>query len=263
MKLIPLGTNGFFPTFGRQTACFAIPMGTTLIILDAGSGLFRLAESEGSKLLAGVSDVHIFLSHYHLDHTFGFYSAFKLLQGKKVTVYAESDKKVFADLAKEYFPIDFGKEYANFNWKKLEVGENNIIDDYKVNTRKQYHRGSGSLAFKFKFKKDKVLSYATDNEPTWESIEFIKGSDLLLHEHYLSGDEILGKSNAKLEEHFDGKHTTTVGAAIIAKEAQVGKLALIHHYPFYDNERLEKQLRIAQSIFSKTVLAKDLESIEF
>lgn len=262
MKLIPLGTNGFFATYGRQTACFAIPMGPTLIIIDAGSGLFRLGEKEGNKLLVGVSDVHLFLSHYHLDHTFGFYAAFKLLHGKKVTVYAESDKKVFADLAKDYFPIDIEKEYANFSWNKIRVGKNKI-DNYTVDVRKQYHRGSGSLALRFKFKDGKELAYATDNEPTWESVEFIKGSELLLHEHYLSGKEILDKPNTRLEDHFDGKHVTTVGAATIAKEAKAGKLVLIHHYPFNDNERLEIQLQVALSIFPQSIFAQDLKEIEF
>lgn len=262
MIVIPLGTNGFFPSHDRQTASFAIPMGKILIILDAGSGLFRLGEKEGSKLLSGVFDVHLFLSHYHLDHTFGFYAAFKLLQGRKVTVYAKTERKVFSDLAKEYFPINFEKEYINFSWKKLEVGENKI-DNYSVFVRKQYHRGSGSLAFRIKFENGKVLTYATDNEPNRESVEFIKGSDLLLHEHNLSGEEILDKPGTKLEDHFDGKHVTTTGAAIIAKEARVGKLVLIHHFPFYDKNRLEKLLGVARSIFPETSLARDLEEIEF
>ncbi|MBI4990720.1 hypothetical protein HZB96_01345 [Candidatus Gottesmanbacteria bacterium] len=146
MKVIPLGTNGFFPSFGRATACFAIPFQNTLIILDAGSGLFRLAEPEGKKLLSGVEDVHLYLSHYHLDHTFGFYAAFRLLEKKKVTVFAETERKVFSDLAKEYFPINFDQEYANFSWQKVLIG-NNQIGDYEVKVRKQYHNEAGSLAF--------------------------------------------------------------------------------------------------------------------
>lgn len=262
MKIIPFGTNGFFPTFDRQTACYAIPLGKTLIILDAGSGLFRLGEKEGGKLLAGISQVHLFLSHYHLDHTFGFYAAFKLLKDKKVTVYAETERKVFADLENEYFSIDFEKEYANFNLKMIKIGTNKI-DNYTVDVRKQFHRGSGSLGFKFKFIGGKDLVYATDNEPTWESIEFARGIDLLLQEHYQSGEEIMEKPNVKLEDHFDGKHVTTVGAATIAKEAKVGKLALIHHFPFYDDKRLEKLLKVACRLFPQTVLAQDLKEIEF
>jgi len=262
MKVIPFGTNGFFPSFGRATACYVIPFKNILIILDAGSGLFRLAEPEGKKLLRGIKKVHLFLSHYHLDHTFGFYAAFKLLEKKKVTVFAGTDRKVFADLAKEYFPIDFDCEYTNFSWQKISVG-NNQIADYAVKVREQYHRGAGSLAFRFKFKDGKELAYATDNEPNWESVAFLKGVDLLLHEHYQSGEELLRKPNAKLEDHFDGKHVTTVGAAVIAKWAKVNRLALIHHFPFYDEKILEKLLRVARRLFSKTILAQDLKPIEF
>lgn len=262
MKVIPLGTNGFFAIYGRQTACFAIPLGKILIILDAGSGLFRLGEKKGGKLLTGVSDVHLYLSHYHLDHTFGFYAAFRLFKDKKVTVFAETERKVFSDLAKEYFPINFDKEYANFTWQRVLIG-NNQVGNYEVKVRKQHHNEAGSLAFRFKFANGKELGYVTDSEPNYESADFVNGVDLLLHEHYLSGEEILKKPTITLEEHFEGKHVTSAGAAIIAKEAKVGKLALIHHFPFYDNERLEKSLRVARSLFPQTILAQDLKPIAF
>lgn len=258
MKLIPLGTNGFFPSFGRETMCFAIPLGKTLIILDAGTGLYRLAEPVGQKLLAGAENIHLYLSHYHLDHTFGFYGAWKLLKTKKVTVFGKEEKKIFADLTADYFPINHEKEFANFSWKKLEEGENKI-EDYKVIVRKQLHNGAGSLAFRFSF----GVAYVTDSEPTQESVDFVRGIPLLLHEHYLSGEEILEKPNAKLEDHFLGKHTTSIGAALIAKEAKASKLCLVHHYPFYDARQLESQRESASKIFKKSTLAKDLEEFEF
>ena len=79
----------------------------------------------------------------------------------------------------------------------------------------------------------------------------------------MSGEEILEKTIAKLEDHFLGKHTTSIGAALIAKTANVGKLCLVHHYPFYDDKQLEKQRESASKIFKNTTLAKDLEEIEF
>lgn len=258
MKLIPLGTNGFFPSFGRETMCFAIPYGKTLIILDAGTGLYRLVEPEGQKLLVGVDNVHLYLSHYHLDHTFGFSAAWKLLQDKNVSVYSGADKKVFSDFSKDYFPRNFDKDFANFSWRKLKTGENKI-GDYQVVVRRQYHNRAGSIAFRFSF----GVAYVTDSEPTRESVDFIRDIPLLLHEHYLSGEEILGKKNTKLEDHFLGKHTTSIGAAMIAKTANVGKLCLVHHYPFYDAKQLGKQKELARKIFKKTILAKDLEEIEF
>lgn len=262
MKVVPLGTNGFFSSHNRQTASYAIPLGKILIILDVGSGIFRLAESEGKKLLLGVNDVHIYLSHYHLDHTYGFYAAFTIFKDKKVTVFAKDTRRVFSDLSKEYFPNNYDVIHNNFSWKKLNIGENKIAD-YKVRVRNQYHNGNGSLAFRFCFANKKEIAYVTDSEPSEEGIEFVKEVDILFHEHYLTGDEILKKEKVKIEDHFSGKHVTTVGAATIAKEARVGKLALIHNFPFYDDKRLQRQLKIARSIFPKTQLSIDLKGIEF
>src|SRR3989344_8977467 len=115
MKVIPLGTNGFFPSFNRQTACYAIPKDKILIVLDAGSGLFRFAEPVGIDLLKNVKEIHLYLSHYHLDHTFGFYAAFKLFKGKKVSVFGSCEKQVFSEFVKlKHFPIDYSREYKNF-----------------------------------------------------------------------------------------------------------------------------------------------------
>src|SRR3989344_4270990 len=248
MQVIPLGTNGFFPSFGRQTMCFAVPLGKTLIILDAGSGLFRLAEPIGKKLLVGVDTIHLYLSHYHLDHTFGFYAAWKLFAGKKVTVFGKSAKHVFEELYSQgYTPGLFEKQFSNFTWE--EVGEKEIArDGYQVKARKQIHNGAGSLAFRFQLQ-DASLAYVTDSEPTIESVEFVRNVDLLLHEHYLGGEEVLNRKNISLEDHFLGGHVTTAGAATIAKEAKAGKLVLIHHYPFADERQLTEQLREARLIF--------------
>ena len=264
MKVIPLGTNGFFPSFGRATACYAIPLKDKLIILDAGSGLFRLAEQEGKELLRGKKEVHLYLSHYHLDHTFGFYAAFKLLKGKKVTVLAESGRQVFWEfVTMKHFPINYSKVHKNFSWQAISEG-NHKISSYQVSVRKQDHRGEGSLAFRFSFQERSALgrkfelAYVTDSEPTKESIEFVRGVPLLLHEH-----GFVGKTNIKLNKQIIDGHVTTIGATLLAKEAKVGKLALIHHYPFADDKKLASQLKIARSIFPKTILAKDLEMINF
>ncbi|MBI4990719.1 hypothetical protein HZB96_01340 [Candidatus Gottesmanbacteria bacterium] len=103
----------------------------------------------------------------------------------------------------------------------------------------------------------------TDSEPNYESTDFVGGVDLLLHEHYLSGSQILRKPNVRLTEHFEGKHVTSAGAAMIAKEAKVRKLALIHHFPFYDDKRLEKLLRVSRRLFPQTFLTQDLKTLEF
>jgi glyoxylase-like metal-dependent hydrolase (beta-lactamase superfamily II) len=60
MKLVVLGSNGYRPTDLGQTTCCAIPeLG---IILDAGTGIYRLADYLVSYQL------DLFITHAHADH---------------------------------------------------------------------------------------------------------------------------------------------------------------------------------------------------
>lgn len=252
MKIIPFGTNGFFPSFNRQTACYTIPYGKILIILDAGSGLFRFAEPFGKKLLNGVEEIHLYLSHYHLDHTFGFYAAFKLFEDKKVFVYSNQERQVFWEFVSlKHFPIDYHKAHRNFTWKTLKEG-NNLISDYSVQVRIQDHRGEESLAFRFKLN-DGEFAYVTDSEFSPRGITFVKDVPLLLHEH-----DTLGTNE---KEVYNGNHVTTYGAVRIAKEAEVGSLYLIHHNPFLSNAQLIQQLKATKRIFTRTKLSMDKREI--
>lgn len=263
MEIIPLGTNGFFPSYGRQTACFAIAYGKILIILDAGSGLYRLADSKWHKLLDNRYEIHLYLSHYHLDHTFGFYAAFSIFQGKKVRVFAQEDRKVFSEFVDlSLFPVEYKKVHKNFSWEVFKTGENKITD-YCVSVNKQNHRGETSLAFKFNIG-GKTIAYVTDGEPNRETLEMIsKKVNLLLHEHWFSGEELLKKKNLGWRDQILDGHVTSIGAAMVAKKAGVGKLVLIHHNPFADEDQLSRQLNLAKSIFPKTILAQDLQKITF
>ncbi|OGF99719.1 hypothetical protein A2Y99_01985 [Candidatus Gottesmanbacteria bacterium RBG_13_37_7] len=264
MEIIPLGTNGFFASFGRQTACYAIPYGNILILLDAGSGLFRLVEKEGRKLLHNAKEVHIFLSHYHLDHVFGFYAAFEILKKKKVTVFSYEGRKIFSELCSlNHFPIDYQKKHKNFSWKAIGEGSQKI-NSYQVSVKKQNHRGEVSLAFRFKFSGKKMtdISYVTDSEPTQGLVEFIDGTQILLCEHTESGSKHKKRKNQKLEDQILDGHTTSIGAAMIAKKAKIERLFLIHHKPLNNKKNLRQQLKIAKKVFFPTNLTFDLIRIK-
>ena len=71
MQLIPLGTNGFIPTFGRHTMSFLVLTENQALLLDAGSGVSRLLQPELKALIEPYETLNIVFSHYHLDHTIG------------------------------------------------------------------------------------------------------------------------------------------------------------------------------------------------
>ena len=153
----------------------------------------------------------------------------------------------------------YDKEFINFSWKAVDKGTYSL-SGYKMRTRRQNHRGEVSLAFTIEFPGGKTIAYVTDGEPIQESVEFVRGVNLLLHEHEPGSKEAKSK---KLEDHIRDGHVTTEGAALIAREAAVKRLYLIHHNPFLNNEKLEKELTKIKPIFKESKLAKDLEVIEF
>lgn len=261
MKIIPLGTNGYVSSFNRQTACYVIPLDDQLIILDAGSGLFRFMEPIGKNLLKDKKKVKIFLSHYHLDHTFGFYAAFELFEKMKVDVYGMEERHVYSELVNlGQFPVDYEKKHHNFRW--IKVNEKSYRNDgLKFTVRVQKHRLEKSLGYRLELANGKKLAYLTDTDnPSMESIYFVKGVDILLHEHDTLNVPKYSK-NSRLEDLIKGGHVTTEGAALIAREAKVKKLYLIHHNPPCDWITLEKDLKKARKIFSESYLAEDLKTI--
>src|SRR5438309_8187438 len=64
-----LGAGGWFPAHGRHTACALLRDGPNAVLIDAGTGVGRLVERP--DLLAGVEQLDIVLTHFHLDHVAG------------------------------------------------------------------------------------------------------------------------------------------------------------------------------------------------
>ncbi|MCE5282848.1 MAG: ribonuclease Z [Deltaproteobacteria bacterium] len=73
MKVIFLGTNGWYDTEAGNTVCTLIRTEAYDIVLDAGNGIHRL---EG--LLDGTKPAYLLLSNFHVDHSEGFHILMKL-----------------------------------------------------------------------------------------------------------------------------------------------------------------------------------------
>ncbi|MCZ7663728.1 MAG: MBL fold metallo-hydrolase [Thermoleophilia bacterium] len=88
MELVVLGSAGWIPQQERMTTSLALRVGDVLVVLDAGTGVARLLEPGLRRLLPPPgSAVHVFLSHYHLDHTAGLTYLPVLWPGNPTTVY--------------------------------------------------------------------------------------------------------------------------------------------------------------------------------
>lgn len=102
-------------------------------------------------------------------------------------------------------------------------------------------------------KKGRIISIFGDTRFIAQNKSFIKDSDILVHEAtFDQTKEILAK------QYF---HSTTVQAALLAKESHVKKLILTHISSRYQKEDYNQLLREAQEIFPNTVLAHDFFKI--
>ena len=88
MRVTLMGTSGWMPSDQRETTCFGCCAGESLFIFDAGTGLRRLREPAQAALLDGARDVHLFLTHYHLDHVCGLAYLPGVLPGRALVIHA-------------------------------------------------------------------------------------------------------------------------------------------------------------------------------
>ena len=66
MKVVFLGTNGWYDTETGNTICTLLQTDRFDIILDAGNGIHKV-----DRHIDGGKPVFLFLSHFHVDHIEG------------------------------------------------------------------------------------------------------------------------------------------------------------------------------------------------
>jgi len=226
LRLVPLGTNGYFPTRARQTMSFLLARPGAALVLDAGSGLGRLAEPEVRRHVESIERLDIVLTHYHLDHVIGLSYLPGLWAGKSVRIFAPAPPLVAGDsdaldrlISPPLFPVGFSRwplavEIVPYSGRELEIGP------FALSLRSQKHPG-GSVGIRL----DDRLAYVTDTVLDRGTIDFVRGVGTLLHEVWLTDEE------AALDDAGRTGHSAAGAVAAIAREAGVGRLVPIHHHP--------------------------------
>jgi ribonuclease BN (tRNA processing enzyme) len=243
-RLIVLGGGGWFPAFGRHTACAILRDGDSAIMIDAGTGVGRLIERP--ELLEGVERLDILLTHFHLDHIAGLAYLPAVERCSETTVwgpgealYETKTEAVLDRVSREPFhPVPLGGlriEIRDLPLGELEVG------GVRVQTRRQERHSAPTMGLRF----DDVVTWITDTAGDPESAAFAAGSRLLAHEAWFASDE---PRNPEI-------HSSARQAAEVAAEAEIDQLLLVHMPPF---EPSIEQLGLeAQQTFPRALIAHD------
>lgn len=231
--------------YGGNTSCVEVRLrdGTT-VVLDAGTGLRSL----GRKLLAeGVEEVHLLLSHLHLDHLVGLgFFAPLFTRGVAVHLWGPAspveslEERIARYLSPPLFPVHLAEVPSKVVLhdaleEPWEIGGARIIAD------RVSHNGP-TLGYRIE-EGGHSLAYVPDHEPAlsadlntidlqWVSgYRLLAGASVLMHDAQYTAAEYQG--------HIGWGHSSIEQVVTLARRAGVGRLVLFHHDPYHSDTDLE------------------------
>jgi ribonuclease BN (tRNA processing enzyme) len=241
MKLIPLGTNGYHPSFSRQTASYLVLHNGSAFLLDAGTGVARMREPAVQEAIRGYGTLHVVLSHYHLDHIAGLYFL-NHWPGDRKIVHAPTCPFLQAN-PREAIERLFSPPVNSFTLERnnLEIvpinAERMTIGGVAFRFWSQRHPG-GSVGMRL----DDELAYMTDTVVMPENAAHARGVKLLMHELWLTDEE------AAADEDERNRHSTISPLADFVRACSPRHAMTIHLAPNRsDDETRAMAARVAAS----------------
>jgi ribonuclease Z len=246
MKLILLGTGGYFPNGRRHTACLMLP--ETGVVLDAGSGMCQI----GKHLQTDRLD--IFLSHAHLDHISGLTYLVNLVPAdvlKRTTVHGDAKKLAAVRehlFAEPIFPVAPQFQFAPIA-DLCALPNSGTLHHFPL-----VHPG-GSIGFRLDWP-GHSMAYITDTTASVgaDYVEDIRGVDLLVHEAYFAEDVNNLPANTG--------HSSLMRVAEVAAAANVGRLVIAHIDPQIEDDSVF-DLAAARQVFARTEIGIDGMELQF
>lgn len=255
LEVVVLGAAGWVPQRGMLTTSIAVRLPETLILFDAGTGLARLLEPTWRRLIPEKRTIHLFLTHFHLDHTVGL-SFVSALFRNPLVVYVPGEgitgfPVTVLDrlIGPPFFPHTLDRLAPPVRVESIDPGDYRHVDlgPLSLRVRAQNHPG-GSLGYRL----GDALGLLTDTVFEPEAAEFVRGVRLLIHEAWIRGEGDSEELRAGLSAH-----TSAEEAARLAQAGEVGELVLIHLTPLRGEDFHAEMLERARKYFPRTYLAYD------
>jgi len=258
MKIIPLGVNGYLPINGRHSSCYLALFPDAAFMLDAGTGAARLHEPEIQQLLEPYPELHVLLSHYHVDHTTGLYYAFTAWRKGTLHLYAPGKPYIDADpveAIRRYFcpPLNsFLLEDSTIRIHAVKADTFQIAS-HSIRAWPQRHPG-GSVGFKI----DNGIAYITDTVAMMENARHVAGVKLLLHELWLN------ERDAARQEKESNRHACFGPVAEFVAAVKPEYFMPAHLYPHYRDDEIREMLSlISQQSGARCIFPQEKQTVSF
>ena len=241
MKVIFLGTNGWYNTETGNTPCVLVDTEKYYIVFDAGDGIHKL-----DSYIISDKPIYLFLSHFHVEHISGLHilSKFRFKQG--IHIYGqEGTRNILKFVIAHPFSCPVDALPITLKIRELSEGVHRI--PFRVSARKLLH-ADPCLGYRIELD-GKVIAYCTDTGICDNSLSLAKNADVLIHDC----------AEGSKQRNLKWQHATPLEAAKLAKSANVKQLVLFHfsaavYKSIEERKEAEKDARL---IFKNTIAAVD------
>ncbi len=266
MKVKMWGVRGSIPSpgprtvrYGGNTTCIEVRSDDdSLIILDAGTGIFPLAQGLLARLPV---QANIFITHTHWDHIQGLPFFVPLyIPGNRVRIHGAFDlvsmqgieQVMNVQLQYSYFPIREAELKAGIEYETLTVGEHVTIGDATVTPVLMNHPVT-DLGYRVECN-GKSVFFTGDHEP-WLNIyapedEGYAEYQTMIEQRQAELDAAIGPvdllivdaayTQAEYPQKIGWGHGTFDTAIAMAKRIGAKRLLCTHHEPTRSDDDLEK-----------------------
>ncbi|MFX1380682.1 MAG: MBL fold metallo-hydrolase [Promethearchaeota archaeon] len=241
MKIIFLGTNGWYATVSGNTTSTLISTDNFYILLDAGDGIYKI-----DQYIDEEKPIIILLSHIHLDHIIGFHAFAKFHFNQNIKIYGyKGTIKALNLIINHPYSSPLARLPISIQIFDIDEGKHNL--GFPVTCKLLVH-ADPCLGYRLELD-NKVITYCTDTGLCPNLFELAKNADIFITEcSYKPGQEDWGWPHLKPEE-----------AAEVAVKSKVKKLILTHFdassYKTVNNRNQAE--RKARNQFPETIAAFD------
>jgi ribonuclease BN (tRNA processing enzyme) len=251
MKVKLWGVRGSITTtdpqmdyYGGNTSCISVMEEDSLLVLDGGSGMQRLAGNIELKN----NRIDILLTHLHMDHIQGL-GFFKYLFDSEMEIHiwgpASSSKTLHSRISRYLSPPLFPVLIRDLPCKLHlhEIGNSQFdAGTFKIQSRYVIHPGA-TVGYRVSGHKS-VFTYLPDHEPAlgrlgmFNDPKWLSGYDLAVN-----ADLLLHDAQYTTEEYQSKKgwgHSSMEDAAKFAALSAVKHLLFSHHDPSHTDAKLNE-----------------------
>lgn len=240
-------TSEKYMEFGGATSCILIKFNTANIMIDCGSGATNAIDD-----LCDEKELHLFITHSHIDHIDGIVSLLPAFRNRTIHVYS----KTFNDVpvrecfnritSKSLWPI---KADAYDNVIFHEIADEMELNGIRISNMDSNHPEGCSL-FRFQSEEDDIVTafdFSHLNGYEEKLLSFARGTKVLIYDGYFREDE--------LEEKGSWGHSTPEAGCRIGKRLGVEQL-YITHYGVFDDDYLSRWERRLQEEYPFVIFAR-------